>query len=184
MSSGRKGQFFIIGAVLICSLLYFGLSPSVTVSVPEGRTAGFLADNIANELPYALNLGINGSGGTETLANFTAFAMNAASETGMQPHVAWVVISPSGSALNVSFGNFYSSTATAEVNISGSYKAIYAGDSSVNSTLFSAGGYTYTAWLSVPGGSVTFEAPVNKTALYAVVSLDYGEAIARKEILA
>ncbi len=82
MSSGtRKGQFFMIGALFICALLFFGITPMITITDSPTLDMDMISGNLMKELPHALNIGINNSNPLETLHNFTDFSRDAMKAT-------------------------------------------------------------------------------------------------------
>ena len=69
----RKAQFFIVGAILICSLLFLSIPLSQPlISQPSGDIT-YISTNMRRELPHALNLGLNDSSELDTMVNFTHF---------------------------------------------------------------------------------------------------------------
>jgi hypothetical protein len=185
MSSGtRKGQFFMIGAVFICALLFFGIAPSIRVTNPHSDDMDFLAANLQREMPHALNTGINSSDPLGVLYNFTEFSENALSGRGIDLGAVWVVFIPGGGTVNVSAGNFMDSAETVGINVSGTYNDLYVGSGAVNSTTFDISGYTFYAEVTADGEDMKATMLSNKTSIYSVISLERGEKVVRKELLA
>jgi hypothetical protein len=185
MSSGtRKGQFFIIGAIFICVLLFFGIAPTIQITESTADDMTMLADNLQKEMPHALNIGINSSDPTGTLYNFTEFSENAVAERGVDLDVFWVVFSPMEDSVNVSAGNFMDTARTIGVNVSGTYKDLYVGTDAVNSTVFAVTGYTFEVRLGIDGEETRATLLSNKTSIYSAISMERGDDIVRKELLA
>jgi hypothetical protein len=186
MSSGTrmKGQFFMIGAVFICVLLFFGISPAIQVTSPPSDDMDFLAGNLQKEIPHALNTGINSSDPLGVLYNFTEFSEDAVLGRGIDLGVLWVVFMPGAGNVNVSAGNLMDSGKTVSVNISGTCKDIYVAGGAVNSTLFTVSGYTFDAEVTADGEITKAALLSNKTSIYSVISMERGEKVVRKELLA
>ncbi len=186
MSSGTrmKGQFFMIGAVFICALLFFGIAPAIQVTSPPSDDMDFLAGNLQKEMPHALNTGINSSDPLGVLCNFTGFSGDAVLGRGIDLGVLWIVFMPGDGDVNVSAGNFMDSGETVGVNISGTYRDIYVAAGTVNSTLFTISGYTFDAEVTAGGESTKAVLLSNKTSIYSVISMERGEKVVRKELLA
>jgi len=179
-----KGQFFVIGALFICILLFFGMPINVSITKAETDDMSRISDNLAAELPHALNLGINGSGPVETLMNFTEFSIDAAGSHGINMTCFWLVFTDNGTTINVSGGNFMGSPKTFSINISGATKDLYVGGGSTNWTTFSPSGYAFNVSVTVDGDVSGGTMLRNKTSIYSRLSLERGRNLVRKEILA
>jgi hypothetical protein len=179
-----KGQFFIVGGLLVCALLFFGMGAGMSMSRSSTTDMQRMADNVAREVPRALNIGINSSDPVGVLENFTAFWMGIAGGRRMGPSCYWAVFRPDGDYVNVSVGNFLGSTADFGVNVSDDYDVIQVTDGSVGSSLFTASGYSLNATVTVGGGSSGAVLLRNKTSVIGEVSLERGGNILKKEILA
>jgi hypothetical protein len=185
MSSGtRKGQFFMIGAVFICALLFMGLSPVMRVTEAPADDMGFLAENLRKELPHALNIGINSSDPLGVLCNFTDFSRNALTGRGIDLDAMWVVFIPGDGSVNVSVGNFMDTQKTVGINVSGTYSELSVDPDAVNSDIFTVTGFTYDAVLTVDGEATPATLLSDKTSIYSAISLERGENVVRKELLA
>ncbi len=185
MSSGaRKGQFFMIGAVFICVLMFFGISPAIQLTDVPSEDMGFLAENLQEELPRALNIGINSSDSLGTLYNFTGFSGDILSGRGIDLYVLWVVFEPCDGEVNVSAGNFMGEQKTVGINVSGTYSGLSVDSDAVDSDVFAISGYTFDAEVTMDGETMQAELLSNKTSIYSFISLERGEHVVRKELLA
>ena len=72
-SSKKKGQYFIVMTVLLCSLFYVGMPKQSPLSEPIGKGMNYLYENIQKEMPSVLNYGYNDSVSYAYLKNFTNF---------------------------------------------------------------------------------------------------------------
>jgi len=179
-----KGQYFIIGSLLICILLFFGFPPEVAVRSGSSGDLDFLASNLASEFPRALNAGINASSPAAVLGNFTVFSRQAALARGINLTCLWLVFERHGASMNVSAGNYMGHPVTVGINLSGAYAAVYAGADAVNSTAIGISGYWSN--LTVAVGQVSARGALlhNKTSVYASFYVTRGDDTVRIEILA
>jgi hypothetical protein len=179
-----KGQFFIIGGLFICVLLFLGMGPQVGITRTGTDDMDRLGRNLEKEMPHALNIGINGSDPVGVLCNFTGFSLSVAQGRRMNATSYWLVFRPVGGEVNVTAANFMGSPLGFVINVSGVAKGLYADHSSVNSTTFSVSGYTYDAEVTVDGESAAFTLLTNKTSIYGIMTLERAGNVVSKEILA
>lgn len=179
-----KGQFFIIGALMVCIAMFFGLPPEIGIASTYSDDMAAAGGNLGAELPHAMNLGINGSGAVPTLVNFTSYAKQTLAARRMSIESFWVVFESEGSTLNVTVGNFLGSERTFYIDVSGSPVAMTAGDGQTNSTILSVSGPVLNVTVSAGGSERAFVIPAGKSSLYSEVTLRRGGDAARKEILA
>ncbi len=179
-----KGQFFIIGALMVCTILYFGMGPNMDISGTGSDDMNMIARTLQKEMPHALNIGIKGSAPIQTLRNFTLFSVSSLGKGRIGLTCHWLVFREAGSQVNVSAGNFMGSPKVFYVNVSGTEKAIYAGDGMVNSSLFPVSGKKYDASVTVDGEKDAFTLLTNKTSIYSELTLSRSGNVVRKEILA
>lgn len=184
MSSGRKGQFFLIGAIVVCLLLFFGLSPIVRLTETGSGSIEEVSDNIGYELPHALGLGVNASDAAGTMMNFTAYALSTSEDMGADVECLWVIFEPFQGSVNVTAGNFMDSAKTLGINVSGTYGTLYVGTGTQNSSTFATPGYTFDLEVTVDGDAFGAEVLTNKTSIYSLIYVSSGDNSARKEILA
>ncbi len=184
MYSGKKGQFFLVGALAICMLLFFGLTPAVRLVSTSSAGIENIAKNLEMEIPHAASVGVNASNAAGVLTNFTVYALSAASDSGAELDCLWVLFEPMAGSMNVTAGNFMDSPVTLEINISGTYKTLYANAGTQNSTTFSTPDYTFLLEMEVDGKTFSADILTNKTSVYSLISVSSGDNSARKEILA
>ena len=178
-----KGQFFIVGALFICILLFFSVSPA-TMLTGYSADLEFCADNAAREMPHALNMGINSSKPVQTLENFTLFMQENLAGRLITLKTAWFVFYQSGSSVNVTAGNFLGYNSSFMLNISGTEKTLYVTSNQLNSTVFPVTGKTYDVSLDSVDIEMGAQLMTNKTSFYSLVILEKGSDMVRKEILA
>ncbi len=184
-TGGRmKGQFFIIGALLICSLLYIGLAPTISVTVADSADMGRLAENMESELPHALNIGAVSPGVPGALMGFSNFSADAAHGRGISMKCLWVAIEPGQGSVNVTVGNLMGAEETVGIDVDGTYMAVRVPDGAFNYTELPVSGPSFTVNITHADGGTAAEMPSNKTSLYAFLQLSRGGDVTRKEILA
>jgi len=179
-----KGEFFLIGALLICLLLFFGLPPEIRMESTAAEDLRFFSDNLGHEIPHALNLGLNGSDPVGTLYNFTGFSISRATDLRFNMTCYWVLFMQQGNAVNVTAGNFMGSARTFEIEVDGNKKYLQVTPDGVNSTTFAVSGYTFKVIINSGGDSKEATLLTNKTSVYSFISLDRRGSTVRKEILA
>lgn len=179
-----KGQFFILGAVFICALLFSGVSPIIRITETPTDDMNVLGRNLQKELPHALNIGMNSSEPLGVLYNFTDFSRDTVMSRGIDLDVLWVVFMPEDGSMNVSAGNFMDSAKTIGINISGTYGDLYVGSDEVNSSVFAVSGSVFDVTVTIDSDVTQATLLTNKTSMYSTISLQRGQNIVRKEILA
>jgi hypothetical protein len=179
-----KGQFFIIGALFICILLFFGMSPQVNIIRAGTADMEWVGKNLQKEFPHALNIGINKSEPVSVLYNFTLFSIDAVEQGRTDLDCHWLVFRREAGQVNVSGGNFMDSPLNFDLNVSGVSKTLYVENGTVNSTMFPVSGYTFDVTVLIEGESASFTLLANKTSIYGGLELERGGNLVRKEILA
>jgi len=107
----RKGQFFILGAVLLISLFFFGLPERDTLITQETDDMVFLHDNILREYSYAYNNILNSTGPNENsignLTNFTYYVDDLMSQRLINSSIMWISIwNITDYGINITVGNY------------------------------------------------------------------------------
>ena len=120
-----KGQFFILGAILIISLFFMGLPNQGTFIVGKFEDIDYLFENVHREFPIALNNILNMSEdlneAPDRLMNFTRYVDSRASEKLINFSTFWVISwNSSPSNINVTAGNYLRYNTTVTLNVSGS----------------------------------------------------------------
>ncbi|UCD03099.1 MAG: hypothetical protein JSV63_00475 [Candidatus Aenigmatarchaeota archaeon] len=179
-----KGQFFIIGAIFICVLLFFGISPTIQITGSPSTDMEMIAENLRKEFPPALNIGINSSAPLMTLQNFTTFAKNRVLDRGVDLDVLHVVFIPSNGSTNVSVYNSMDVAKVIGVNVSGTHRDIEANLDTLNYSIFTVPVYGFNLTLNIDGDETYSFLLSNKTSIYSLISLERGDDVVRKELLA
>ena len=169
----RKGQFFILGAVLICMLFFIGLPLYGPQLQSYRKDLSFVSANLETEFPKALNLGIKAGSGTSSLVDFSRFAGSTLSGQGMKFQSLWVVAEPQSSGIQVTVGNFMGQAQSLSITVDGSGQNLDVPDNSTDSRLFAASD-DFQITISFPGHSKAATWVRNKANLYSFVEIARG----------
>jgi hypothetical protein len=177
----RKGQFFILGAVLVCMLFFIGLPLYGPQLQSYRKDLSFFSDNLESELPRTLNLGIKAGSGTSSLADFSRFAGSTLSGQGVKFQSLWVVAEPQTSGVQVTVGNFMGQAQSLSITVDGNSQNLDVPDDSTEGRFFTASD-NFQITISFPGHSKESVWVRNKANLYAFVEMARGDDTAVKEI--
>lgn len=115
-----KGQFFIVGALLICSVMFISLPLSAPLIAQPSSDLGYISENLRAELPRALDMGLNESAPLARLANFTRFVERALAERRINyTSLLLVMKNDTGTYLNVTGLNSMGEAVDVFFNVSG-----------------------------------------------------------------
>jgi hypothetical protein len=190
-----KGQFFVLGAIIIVTLFFIGLPKSYPLTYERSADIVYIFDNIEREYPIALNLGLNESNQIDTMKNFTWFADRVASEHLINFTVLWVITETSNTSsedLNVTIGNFLGHSTTVHVETwyycggpADCYWDDYVtvGDNSTNHTLNMSFGHVFNMTVSFDSEQKdVYYLRRDKTNFYVFISLERDENVIRDHI--
>jgi hypothetical protein len=179
-----KGQFFLVGALVVCMLLYAGLAPLSVVQSEPAHDVSALSNNMQAEMPRALNIGINSSDPAGTLISFCNFSRSAAANRDIEMEGVFLVFEAFPTGIVASAGNAAAEDITVGVSVSGTYRELTVPAGAINVTTFPAAGETFDVYMYHSGETSYVTIPSNKTSLIATVILSRGGTVIRKEILA
>ncbi len=168
-----RGQFYLIGAVILLILFFVGLPFSQLPLSQSGKDVNYLLDNLKTEYPRALNLGKNASAGPTTLTNFTHFLTSRLADRLVNFSAVWVVAenATNGTYVNFTGGNYLGASAVIHLNISGTVFSLVVPNNSTNSTLQSISSVPYNITINFTTDSLITAWYVNKTNLYVYLRL-------------
>jgi len=178
----RKGQFFILGAVLMCAVFFVGLplyGPQVQAS---RKDLSIISGNLEREFPRALNLGMKSGSGTASLADFSVFAGSALTGQGMDFRAFWIVAEPQDSDLRITAGNFMGQSQSVQIEVNSEVWVFAIADDATQSRVFSGVPASYQIRIDFPGHSKTSAWIKEKVNLYAFTSAGKGADLAVEEI--
>ena len=114
-----KGQFFLLGAILLVIMFLVGLTALRPPSTLPSQDLSYFAENIKIDMPLSLSLGIKAGSVIESLENFTEFTDTILTNRLVNFSTLWVVTEPGyNTALNLSVGNFLDNEEEVNVTIS------------------------------------------------------------------
>ena len=169
----RKGQFFILGAVLICALFFIGLPLYGPQIQSYRKDLSFISSNLESEFPRALNLGLRSGSGTGSLADFSAFSRDILAGQNVKLQSLWVVTEPQASGVLVTVGNFMGYTQSLSITVDGSSQNLDVPDNSTQAAFFPSSD-SFQITISFPGHSRTSTWVRNKANLYAFTEIARG----------
>ena len=174
-----KGQFFIIGAILIITLFFTGLPQKDALIKEKTNDIVFLFDNVNREYPFALNNALNMTAtedpSIDRLMNFTRFADRLLSERLINFSSLWVVGWNTSSNFNITVGNFLQYDTVVLLNLSGTEFNLSVNFNSTNSTTFSSVSDTFNINISFEGNSENTTWVRDKVNLYTFLIMQRGE---------
>jgi len=175
-SSQLKAQYFIVGAILVCSMFFMAVPRFMPLIRQPSADIEYISVNLQRELPNALNLGLNESAMLGHMTNFTHFMEDAMLERYTNYTSVWLIAENiSATGLNTTVGNFMGEDVSVTINVSGTVKVLPVPNGTVNSTSFSSVATAYNITISFSDQEETFEWARHKVNLYAFFQLDRGE---------
>ena len=132
-----KGQFFIIGAIIICTLFFIALpfsGPAVNQSSMEDIE--HISGNLNTEFVRAFNLGLAEDRPVSALREFTAFTRSVMTDKFASFHSFWVISEPTGTGINITVGNFMGGPVDVILDISGDTRNLNIPDSDNASEIY------------------------------------------------
>lgn len=180
----RKGQFFILGAIMLIILFFIGipfLQPSLTSPI---RDLPLLSKNIRLEFPVAFNLGLNESDERAVMKNFSLFLNTNLADRLIDFSTLWLYAKNSSENVNFTIGNFLGKNITVNLTISPIEKEIFVQNNGTNSTLFSSPGSIFNLTIEFESRTATVEWLRDKVNLYVFYELRRNRDVIKEEIVA
>ncbi|RLI96534.1 MAG: hypothetical protein DRO99_04270 [Candidatus Aenigmatarchaeota archaeon] len=191
MKKGMKGQFFIVGAILVCSMLFVAYPRFAPLIREPGGDIPYISANIQRELPRVMNLGVNESAMIASMSNFTAFLERSLSEKRIN-YTSLVVmfrnVTTGSDGLNITVINELGSNVTLTITISGEdYGTIVASypdleDGSVNTSSYIPVSNINNVTVAFGSQERTMEWPRDKASIYAFFRLTRDEDIIKNDV--
>ena len=139
----RKGQFFLLGAILLAIMFFAGLSSLKPVTTPPSEDLKFFMENVKKDLPHSLNLGLQGGSGVNDLGNFTQFTDRILTDRFVNFTALWLVAEPGyNTRVRVTVGNFLDTDQVVNVTIGDATQTADFGLGGGGSGVFGGGGST------------------------------------------
>lgn len=181
----RKGQFFLLGALLMCALFSAALPAGTTLTGGHTLDMARLADNLEGEVPRALNLAMLEDGEPSKLGDFMGFAGDMAGERYISLEGLWVVTVPDENDpgdVDVYAGNWLGRPVTVYVTIGGEEEGLVLDEEETGREAFSGVGSDFLMEIGFGDRSWSGRLARDKTNLYGYVMLSRGEDSIVKEI--
>jgi len=167
-----KGQFYIIGALLLIMLFFVGLPRPNQLTTEAFNDLPYFASNLKAEYPRAMSLGLNQSDYMNTMMNFTNFANRVLEERSINYEALWIATeNVSGTTLNVSAGGILSTNTTISLNASGTTATLMLASNATNSTTISNPGAEFNFSFSFLGENESVTWPRDKANLFVFINL-------------
>ena len=181
-----RGQFFILGAILICSLLFIGLPPSQPFIAEPSQDLEYVLQNLENEFPHSLNLGLDYGNPGQTMENFTSWVRIVTRNFLINSSYFWLFAEgdPSTGNVTVSVGNYMGTGINVDVDLDGDQRNVFVQDGASDSIVFPSVSQTYSLSVSFGGESRSFGWRRDKANLFVFMELERGDSVARSEIVA
>jgi hypothetical protein len=186
MSGRLKGQFFILGALLLSTLFFLFLPSQVAITGGQTRDIDRIADNLESEIPTALNLAMLEDGSPQKLGQFTEFLRDEMSERFIDMESLWVVTIPDQSTpghVEAYAGNWLGESTTVSVTIEANEETLNLDDGEIDSVEYFNVDDEFDIVVSFDGRSWSGHLARDKVNLYCLFSLSREENIVVKEII-
>jgi hypothetical protein len=178
-----KGQFLILGAVLLCSLFFIGLPPSRPLAESPAGDMGYLAANLEKEFPHALNLGLSEGDPRGIMENFTGWVRDVAGSLLVDFSSFWMFSEPDPASGNVTIvlGNYMGTGMNVDVDLGGNRRNVFVADGDSESVTFPSVGPEYVLDVMFGSDARSFTWQRDKVSVFLLLQLERGGNIIRKE---
>jgi len=178
-----KGQYFLLGAMIFCSLFFLALPLSGT-GTSKSDDFSSISDNIEREFPRSVNLGLANGHAEENAYDFGMFVREYLKERSASLRMFWVISKPvpGTSALNVSVANFLGEGSDFSIEISGDRKDFHLKDGEKGYAVFGMVPSNVAISLSSPDEEKTLEWKRDKVNLYLFYEIRRGKDISRNSM--
>lgn len=184
----RKGQFFLIGGLLLAVIFFMGLpKPYPLAQQPVVEDLKYVYENLETEFPRALTLGLNSTAAIDTLQNFTRFIDSTLESRYMGFDSLWVVSRGNTSIMiNVSVGNFLAANVNITLNLTdaggtSTIQYINVTANRTNSIEFHSVTSDFNLSISYNSETETLVWERDKANIYALINLTRGDTIKKEE---
>jgi hypothetical protein len=185
MSGRLKGQFFMLGALLLCAVFFAALPAGTTLTGGYTEDISRLARNLEGEIPHVLNLAMLEDGSPEGLGDFTGFVRNRTGERYLDLESLWAVSVPdqeNPGDIEVYAGNWLGRAVTVNIIADGVTESLALDDGEADSETFPGIGSDFTLEVSFEGKYWSGQVARDKVNLYSYLRLSRGENSIVKEI--
>lgn len=181
-----KAQFFILGAILLCSLFFIGLPSRQAFTSAPSDDMEYVMQNLEDEFPAALNLGMESGNPGAVMEDFSSWSRDVARGLLMDMAAFWLFaeVDPSSGNVTVSAGNYMGTALNLAVELDGDERNLYLQDGESSSTTFSMVSPEYSLDIRFGNVSRTLTWNRDRVNLFTLIELERGGNLARSEIVA
>jgi hypothetical protein len=182
MIGKSKGQFFLLGAFLVCTMFFLAYPRQSTISSESSQDLEMLSLNLQKEMPNAYNLGIKAGDGLGTVKNFTWFADNVLK--GHRIGFASIVVmggNSSPSDYNLTIFNYNGSQSYISITIGSATAGMLIQSNSSNNTVFPAVGEIFNISISHGGEQKNMTWVLGKNSIYGTLRLVRSESMVMED---
>jgi len=179
-----KGQFFILGAVLMIIMFSIGIpfiKPSLSMPAED---LPYLSDNVRLEFPAAFNLGLNESNELSAMSGFSNFLNETLHDRFVEFSALWLYTKNQTRDVNMTIGNYLNQNTTVTLTISSTEKEVFVQNRGSNTTLFTNPGSIFNLTIEFNSRSKTAELLRDKNNLYVFYELKREKDKINEEIVA
>jgi hypothetical protein len=183
MEVHMKGQFFVLGAILLGTLFFVGLPITGYITVPVTDNLNQFSENIETEFPKAMNYAIDANK-IERIGEFSVFVNDQLAQRNTQFRNLWLSTEGIGGDVNITIGNYLDQDINIVLNISDVIQIVFMPAGTIDSAEFSGVSEQFTLRVSFIDVDTELDLQRDKINLYSFFSLSrIGDEI-RKEIIA
>jgi len=182
-----KGQFFLLGAIVLCVMFFLALPSVSTMNTSDMSDLSALSENLEKELPMALNLAMEEDNSPAKLNNFIDFLKTRTSERYLSLEILDVVAVPdpdNPGDIDVYAGNWLGRAVTLKITVESTEITLNLNDGETDSRSFSGLGSDIDVKIRFEDRIISAQSSRDKTNLYAYMKLSRGENSIVKEIIA
>jgi len=178
-----KGQFFLLGAILLSTLFFIGLPSAVNLVTKDVSDMEYLSENIEKEIPMAMNLDINDVSGTSHIEDFSSFLISKMAERNIGLSLFWVYTKPTETGVDVTAGNYMGQEESISITVNSDIRTSSVSHSTTNEETFSGTGESTN--LGIVFSATNKDIPIKKDKhnLYCYISLSRGTELIVREII-
>jgi len=177
-----KGQFFILGAILLSVMFFIGLPSAVKLVTPDVSDMEYLSENIEREIPVIINM--EPSAGTSHLEDFSLFLRSKMAERNINLSIFWVYSEPSGTDMVLTTGNYMGTEESVILTLNSEERSFTLSDSSTNQETFGGTGSSPTLEVGFSAAKKTLNIKRDKHNMFCYLSLSRGNELITREIVA
>jgi len=178
-----KGQFFLLGAILLSTLFFIGLPSAVNLVTPDVSDMEYLSKNIEKEIPVVMNIDINDGSGTSHIESFSSFLVSKMAEKNIKLSLFWVYMEPSVGDIDATTGNYMGDEESVSITINSDTRTFSLSDSSTNQEAFSGTGASPDLEIVFSEMNKDLSIKRDKHNMYCYISLKRGNEIIVREIV-